>query len=193
MDISSWFAGLELIEKIFWFITGPFTLIFLILIVLTFIGGELDGDADADVDSEIDSDGGIEFQFITIKNLVAFFTIFGWTGLACVGAGLSNTLSIGIAFVAGIIMMVVMASIFYYIRKLVSSGTLDMKNALNQIGEVYLPIPANRDGMGQVQITVQGSVREISALTDEGESISVGTVVKVKEVLQENILLVEKN
>ncbi len=38
---------------------------------------------------EIDAYGDIGFQFFTIKNLVVFFTLFGWTGLACLDSGLS--------------------------------------------------------------------------------------------------------
>ena len=58
-----------------------------------------------------------------------------------------------------------MATLFYYLGKLQSSGTLKLKNALNQVGEVYLTIGANRSKIGKVSITVQGTLRELEALT----------------------------
>ena len=60
-------------------------------------------EADAS-DFETD-DGGVGFQFFTFKNIVAFFTIFGWTGVTCVDYGLSTTLTLVISTFAGLIMM----------------------------------------------------------------------------------------
>ena len=64
----------------------------------------MDGGDDFDgVDSEMDADVGIGFQFITFKNLVGFFTIFGWIGIACINAGFSKPLSVIIALVCGLL------------------------------------------------------------------------------------------
>ena len=84
-----------------------------------------------------------------------------------------------------------MASIFYYLGKLQSSGTLKLNNALNQIGEVYLTVGSKRSKIGKVSITVQGSLRELEALTEEDRDLVQGDVVKVKEVTKNGILIVE--
>ena len=49
-------------------------------------------------------------------------------------------------------MMVIMASLYYFLRNAGESGTLEMKNAINQVGEVYLPIGAKRSTIGKIQI-----------------------------------------
>ena len=84
-----------------------------------------------------------------------------------------------------------MAALFYYLAKLQSSGTLKLKNALHQIGEVYLTIGANRSSIGKVSISVQGTLRELEALTDEKDDLTQGNVVKVKEVTDNGILIVQ--
>ena len=60
------------------------------------------------------------------------------------------------------------------------------------VGEVYLPIGANRSKMGKVQINVQGSLRELEALTDSGEGLKTGTMVEVTEIVSAEILLVKE-
>ena len=77
-------------------------------------------------------------------------------------------------------------------HKLAESGTLKIKNAIGVIGEVYLPIGAERSKMGKVQIKVQGSLRELEAITDEPEELKTGSMVKVTEIVSAEILLVEK-
>lgn len=181
-------------EQIFWVVTIPATVIFLILLVLTIFGG--DADADVDVDTDVDSDlasgDSIPFQFISLKNIVAFFTVFGWSGIGFISAGLAPWLVILLATVCGLLMMVIMATLFYFMSQLAESGTLKMKNAVDKLGEVYLVIPANRGGMGKVQINVQGSMRTLDALTDDKETIPTSSIIQVLDVIDDHILLVTK-
>lgn len=188
--MEEWFAALTLFEKVYWVIAGISSVIFLLLLIMTLVGGDADG-VDGDVDAEIDGDAGIGFQFLSFKNLMGFLAIFGWSGISCLDAGLSKALTVLISIVCGLLMMLAMASIFYYLGKLQSSGTLKLKNALNQIGEVYLTIGNKRSKIGKVSITVQGTLRELEALTEEDRNLVQGDVVKVKEVTNNGILIVE--
>lgn len=185
-----WYAGLELFPKIYWSIAIIGSIVLFIFLILTLIGGDAD-DMGGDVDAEIDGDSGVGFQFLSIKNLSGFFAIFGWTGVACVEAGLSIALTIIISVICGLLMMVCMAALFYYLSKLQSSGTLNLKNAIGQVGEVYLTIGANRSSIGKVSVNVQGSLRELDALTDEQNDLKQGNVVKVNDVTDNGILIVE--
>jgi hypothetical protein len=130
-----WFQELTSFQKTYWVLTGISTLLFLFVLITTFIGA--DADDIGDVDAEIDADTGAGFQFFTFKNVVAFFAIFGWSGIASIDAGNSKSITIISSLFCGLAMMFVMAAMFYYFSKLTSSGTLKMKNALNAIGEVY--------------------------------------------------------
>jgi len=188
--MEDWFTALTLFEKIYWVTALVSSVIFLVLIVMTLIGGDAD-DMGGDVDAEVEGHGGICFQFLSFKNLMGFFTIFGWSGISCLDNGLSTGLTVFISVICGLIMMTAMAALFYYLAKLQSSGTLKLKNALHQIGEVYLTIGANRSSIGKVSISVQGTLRELEALTDEKDDLTQGNVVKVKEVTDNGILIVQ--
>jgi hypothetical protein len=187
--MTEWFSGLSPFQQTYWVLTGIASLFFLVVLMATFIGA--DGDDIGDVDAEIEVDTGVGFQFFTFKNLVAFFAIFGWSGIASMDAGNTKTTTVLISITCGLLMMFVMASLFYYISKLTSSGTLRMNNALHAIGEVYLTVGANRSRIGKIQIKVQGALRELEALTDHFEDLKQGKVVKVTEVTNNGILIIE--
>lgn len=186
--MENWFEALTLFEKIYWIVAIAGSVILLILIVMTLVGGDVDDLGD--VDADIDGDTGIGFQFLSFKNLMGFLTIFGWSGLACLDNGLSTGMTIFISVVCGLLMMLAMASLFYYLSKLQSSGTLNLKNAKDQIGEVYLTVGANRSRIGKVSVNVQGTLRELQALTDEDKDLVQGNVVKVHDVTDTGILIV---
>jgi hypothetical protein len=188
---STWWTNMVLFEKINWLIALPFSALFIIQIILTFTGGDMDdASANGDVDSSIDNDLGIDFQFLTLKNLIAFFTIFGWTGIVCFDANLSIGISVLISTIAGTLMMTLMASILYFMSKLADSGTLNLKNAIGKTCSVYLSIPPKRSGLGKVQIQVQG-IQTLDAMTDHDEKIATGALVEVKDVINNDILLVQ--
>ena len=188
LQISDWWSAMDIVEKIFWGISVPFSVLFLIQMVMTFLGGDVD-DVAADGDADVSGDTGIDFQFLTLKNLIAFFTIFGWTGIICLNMGFGPGLSTFIATIAGLIMMIIMASIMYFMGKLTEEGTLNLNNAIGKVGNVYLTIPASRKGMGKVQIQVQG-LQTLDAITDAEKDIKTGAVVEVIEILNDQILVV---
>src|SRR5690349_14829955 len=97
---SAWWASLTLLLKIYWAIAIPFTVFFVLQMIMSFFGG---GDhPDTAVDHEVDSDHGIAFQFLTFKNMVGFFTIFSWTGIVFTTGGWGPGLSLTFATLAGL-------------------------------------------------------------------------------------------
>ncbi len=194
ISITPQWSEITLFEQIFWLITIPSTVIFLILLVITIFGAETDSglDVNTDVDTSLADSDAIPFQFLSLKNIVAFFTVFGWSGIGFIHAGLAQWLVILLAFTCGLLMMILMATLFYFMSKLAESGTLKMGNAIGKMGEVYLVIPANRAGMGKVQLNVQGSLRTLDAITDEPENIPTSAIIQVLDVIDDQILLVKK-
>ena len=187
--MTEWFSGLEFLPKVYWLIAIIGSLIFSVVMLMAFAGG--DADDIGDMDTDIDADAGAGFHFISFKNLVGFFTIFGWSGIACIDAGVSKPLTVIISIVCGLIMMSIMASLFYFISKLTDSGTLNYKNAIDAVGEVYLTIGADRSKIGKVTVNVQGTMRELDALTDSFTELKSGTIIKVVDVTSNGILIVD--
>jgi hypothetical protein len=190
--MKTFFEGLSSIEQIYWISAILGSAVFVIVFLLTFIGGDGDADMEADATDFEADDGGVGFQFFTFKNIVAFFTIFGWSGLSCIQNELSLILTLIISTVAGLLMMLATSFLFFWINRLAESGSLRISNAIGKIGEVYLPIGAKRSKIGKVSIKVQGSLRELEALTDEEDELQTGTIVRVTEIVSAEILLVEK-
>lgn len=186
-------SELSVINQIYWIITIPSTLIFIFLLISTIIGSDVDADVETDIDHDIADGDSIPFQFISLKNIVAFFTMFGWSGLGFLNAGLSAWLVILLSVACGLLMMLAMASLFYFMSKLTENGTLNMKNAIGHLGEVYLPIPGKRGGIGKVQLTVQNSLRTLDAITDDPDNIATSSIIEVMDVIDEQILLVKRN
>src|ERR1044071_4267403 len=104
-SFSDWWSGLSLMLKVYWALALPFTVMFLLQLLLSFMGHD---SADDVPDAEVNADHGIGFQFFTLKNLIGFFTIFGWAGIAMTEAGAGPVASISVAFIAGALMMGVM-------------------------------------------------------------------------------------
>jgi len=185
---STWWAALTPALKIYWAIAIPFSVFFVLQMIFSLFAG---GDSpDNTVDVDVETDHGISFQFLTVKNMVGFFTIFSWTGIACTSAGWSTTMTLIIATISGLAMMTMMAGIFYLMSKMNASGTMKISEAIGKSGEVYLSVPAKRSSAGKIQIMVGGLLRTLDAMTDDEENISTGRQAKVAAILDNNILLV---
>jgi hypothetical protein len=90
-------------------------------------------------------------------------------------------------------MMLIMTLLFYLVSRMTDSGTLNINNAKGKTASVYIPVIAKRGAMGKVSVKIQGALRELDAITDEEEDLPTNSVVFVKEVLDGNILLVERS
>ncbi len=194
LSITEWWNSLSTLATIFWIVAIPTSLIFVIQLVMTIIGADAghDGvDAIGDADTSIDADHGIEFQFVSLKNLIAFFTVFGWVGLACIYGELPTWAVMLIATASGIAMMFLMASIYYFMGKLTETGNVKMESAVGKTATVYLFIPPKRSATGKVQLQLQG-FRTLDAMTDDEEQIPTGSVVQVVGVLNDEILIVKR-
>jgi len=190
-----WWNNISAFEKTFWYFAVPFTVILSIQFILTFLGFdgvETDIDDLDDLDAIDDADFMAGFRLFTLRNFIIFFTGFGWAGICAIHAGLNEIITIIVAFLVGLFLMFAVAFIFFLMTKLTEKGNVTLSNALNAFGQVYLPIPPNRSGVGKVQIIIQGSLREVEAMTD-GELLPTCTPIKVTEVVNAGLLIVSKN
>jgi hypothetical protein len=186
-SFSEWWSGLSVVLKIFWGLAIPFTAIFVLQLILTFVGGETTDDLP---DAEVNADHGAGFQFFTLKNFIGFFTIFGWVGIAMIDSGAGVVSAVIVASIAGGLMMAVMAGMFFLLIKAQHDGTMKIEKAIGNTGECYLTIQSRRGGIGKVQVKVSGALRTLDALTDDDSDIQTGTIIKVSDVVNDNTLLV---
>ncbi len=197
--MTVWWSELQAIERIFVAIAFPFTVLTILSLILELIGasshsGSHDTDA-SQISGFAFEDGSVgfldHFSFFSVRNLVYFLMMFGWTGLTCSKNGLATWLTILLGILAGLLTTIIIGWIFYLLSRLTESGNIQMKNAAGKTATVYLPIPANRNGTGIVQVVMQGVTQEIHAVTD-GDMLSTGASVRITELLDGNIALVIK-
>ncbi len=85
--------------------------------------------------------------------------------------GLTHTfLVLAVGFVLGCIFVAINMGIFALISLLKHEGNVRIQNAIGQPGTVSLTVPADRTGVGKVNVAVQGRFLEYHAVTD-GEAI----------------------
>ena len=186
-SFGEWWEAFSTTEQVFWLIGGSGTVLLLLQTLLGFVGA----DADADISMDIDTEISAEFGMVSFKSLVAFFTFFGWMGVVGMGRGWSLPIVILAAIGAGMVAMFLVAYMLFQFQKLESSGTMKIEEALLVEGEVYLAIPAAAGGMGQVSLELSGNIRELDAMTT-GANIPTGARIRVVDILEENVLLVEE-
>ena len=185
-----WWTSLDLYLKIMWGIAIPFSVVFIIQTVMTFLGmgdhGETSGDADVDADAQV------PFQFFTFRNLVNFFLGFAWTGISFYDT-ISNKVWLTLLCVlVGLALVTIVMALLYALSKATQSGNIDINNAVGCTAIVYYPIPAAGKGTGKIQLSIQQAVREYDAVSESDELIPTGNMVRVKRVIDAHTLFVEK-
>lgn len=213
--MTQWWNELGLLKQIFYTVAVPSTIILVIQSILTIVGVS-DLDVDLDGVDGLDTDGfdGIDgfedveigdisettgdssfagdFRFFTMRGIIAFFTVFGWTGASL--AGLINPVVVVlVALASGLLAMLIIGYIFYGMTLLQSSGNIQYENCIDKIGEVYLTIPPNNQGKGKVTVKVQERLIEVNAITYDDQPIKSGDNIKIIDILPDHTVVVERN
>ena len=184
-----WWNSLDLYLKIMWGIAIPFSVFFIIQMIMTFFGmgdhGEISGDADAD------SDTGMPFQFFSLRSFINFFLGFSWAGISLYDFIGNKVWLTFLSVFFGLLLVAIIMALLYALSKTAQSGNIDIKNAVGRPATVYFTIPAVGKGKGKVQMSIQQAVREYDALSESDEPIKTGSIVRIKSVVDALTLLVE--
>jgi membrane protein implicated in regulation of membrane protease activity len=173
-------------------IVGGFFVI--VKFVMQFIGLDSDSGHDLNVDSHnIDahhSDSDVGFHVLSLHGITSFLMMFGLVGLAMYRqSSMGITMSLLGAVIAGCASVWIIGKVFMLASKMKSSGTISIDNTVGTQGKVYMHIPEK--GSGRVLVTVNNSLREYDATSNNGMAIDTGTPIRVVWV-DGNLLVVEK-
>ncbi len=192
--ITIWYNALPPQMRVYWGIAIFASGVFLIQMVMTFIGiGDADGgDADFDLgDGSGDTlDTGGTLQLFSVRNIINFLLGVGWGGVCFSGSIHNSTLLALVALLTGCIFVAVFIMLFRQMRRLEHDGAFHINDCVGQVADVYLRIPAQRSSEGKIQFSFHGSVQELPAITD-GPAIATGQKVRVREVIGGHTVLVE--
>lgn len=188
-NLLSLYEALPLMTQIFWGCAIVASIFMLVQLVLSLFGmGDFEFDADVPNADGLDASGGMDL--FTIKNITNFFVGFGWAGVSLRDVIVSDALLITVAIACGAIFVIIFIFLFKQLMKLESNGAVGIQECVGRSANVYLRIPSARTGKGKVQISLNGSIREYDAMTDDATSIPTGAIVKVLELTGNACLLV---
>lgn len=206
MDV--WWSALPGIEQFFYIVAFAASLVMLIQLLLSLVGLAHGADADfggdaGGVDAHVDFGTGGEgdqlvahdagIGILSVRTIVAFFVGFGWGGIAVYDATKQAAVSLLVAAVIGFAFMMIAFWLMNSIFKLRETGNIDYANAIGCSATVYVSVPAKREGSGQVQVVVQGRLREVAAVTDEEERLAPGTRVLITKQIDPSTFVVRKS
>ncbi|RJP22208.1 MAG: hypothetical protein C4527_22210 [Candidatus Omnitrophota bacterium] len=192
--MTEWWNALNLDLQIFYAIGVLSTLVILIQAILMLFGGDADGgdfnvsDPSGMHDAAEHSGGA---QLLSVRTVTAFFVGFGWTGAIFLKRGWSLESSLLFAFLVGSFFMTIVFYLMKTFYNLRDSGNINYRNAVGKIGSVYIPIPPNQSGPGQIEILIQGRVSFVDAFTNASQKLPGQTRVKVLDLIDSRTLLVE--
>ncbi|MDR1983660.1 MAG: hypothetical protein LBQ28_02405 [Prevotellaceae bacterium] len=190
--METWWNSMSLAQQIAWVIAIASSLIFIIQMIMTFTGMDSDSDFSGNVDDISTEDStGMPFQLFTFRNFINFFLGFSWTYIIFYNTILSQFWLVVLSTFVGSFIVACVMLIFYWLSKMAQDGNIFAEQTVGLTATVYLPIPANKEGKGKIQVSVQNCIREYDAVTD-GEALKTGNIIKIIKVVEENILLVEK-
>jgi hypothetical protein len=153
--------------------------IFLIQLVLSLLGVDTDGDGSVidHVDHPGHDSSGF-FGVLSFRTVTAALAFFGLTGLAGNRSGWSPTTTLTLAICVGGVALYGVFWLGKLLYGLQSDETVDPRQAIGCTGSVYLRIPAERGGVGKVQISQRGRTMEYAAVT-RGSVLKVGDPIVV--------------
>jgi len=175
---------------VYFFLAVPASMLFLIRLTMAMFGAD-GGDNDAEDPGHHHDDSTGAFKMFSILSITSFFMAAGWMGLASrlswdLGPAASALLAVGF----GTSVLFLTSGLSYGLKRLSNAPVYDNKDCLGTTGKVYLRIPPKGQGRGQVQVSVQGRQRILSAIS-VGPEIQAFTAVKIITVGDDDSVVVE--
>jgi membrane protein implicated in regulation of membrane protease activity len=143
-------------------------------------------------DGQIHPDSSWLFGVLSFRTLVSAAAFFGLAGIAAKGAEFNDGQSLVIAVAAGLAAMYGMYWLLRAIAGFASSGNQRITSALGRRATVYIPIPAEGQGAGKVQLSMQNRIVELQAVTDGPERLKTGETVEVVAVAGSDLVRVRR-
>jgi uncharacterized membrane protein YedE/YeeE len=209
-----WWDSLNNLQQISFVLATTATTIMIIFIIMMLIGmdgsesfdGGVDVDLDANFDTDIsisDADAAVDvynndsiisvsgLRILTIRGVLAFFSIGGWV-IYAMAADSKAWVAILVGIICGLIAAVILAYAMKSAMKLERNGNLDYRSAVGKTAVVYIRVPKNSVGRGKVIFNHQGRMVEVDAITKQDEDIIAKREVRIVGLEDPTTLIVKK-
>ncbi len=144
------------------------------------------------INEDADSAGNSvdSLRLFTLRGIIGFFAIGGWTGVVALDWGIPIPGAVLLSLLAGWLALYFVAWSLRAVLRMQQSGNIVLHNAIGLQGEVYIPIPPMKSGVGKINIVIQDRLTEVNAVTDVERTIRTGEKITVISVEPEGALLV---
>jgi len=194
-SFTAWWSGLQPLNQ--WFFIGAafFSVFFAWQVIMAFLGLGAGTDLDAHVDTmHHDSpgdadDSAVAFKLLSVRSVVAFFTLFTWAGALYMSRGIATASCLGYSLLWGFGAMLLISLLVYGMRRMTETGNIRISSCVGVTGSVYLDIPA--DGNGEIRVLCSGVLTHLKARSANGTPAKAGAAVKVTKVTGPNSVEVE--
>lgn len=158
----------------------------ILLMLLSLIGG-LDLDLDlGDTDVDVDSSGSLGL----VKSFLTFVSVSTWVMKILMTGNMGTTIALLVGVLSGTVAVFLLGWLFNTLLKNQVNVNWKLEDSLFKEAKVYLKIPAGGKN-GIIQAELNGAMREMKALSDNGHEIETGEMVMIQEV-RGNVVVVSK-
>jgi hypothetical protein len=172
-------------ERGYWLLSMGVSIVFLIQMVMTFVGMDFDGDTDLDFDAS-------GFHLFTLKSLVNFLVGYGWT-CALLYQSISSLWMLNLlGIVVGCFLVYIIFAAMRFVMRFDEDGTFHVKDAVGAVGDIYLRVPGERSGTGKIQFSKDGTTYEYDAVTDDHIPLATGDKARITGVVSNSVVVVER-
>lgn len=178
------FDLLSLTEKLLWGVAIVATVLLLILMVMRFLGYDLDKEQQPDTGSD----------WLDTNSTLLFFTFFGWASLLAHLWEDSILLALFYGLPIGTLAATAPFLLKVFRKRLPSKNKIprhfNLEETLSSTGEVLYYIPPHIKGKGKVHLNLRHAPYQLNAVSQYGE-LSKGVPVRVVAILEDQTLVVE--
>lgn len=172
---------LNFVEKLLWSLAIVATLLTVILLVMSFFGVELEKEKKSTYPKWLDA-----------RTVLIFFTFFGWTSILA-HLWISELPAVLLIGIPSGLLTAFLPTTLSALRKKNQQAlyrSFEFDEALRSTGQVLAHIPSGRGGTGKVHLNLRAAPYQIDAVSN-GRDLPVGAPVRVVEVVEGRILVVE--
>ncbi|NNF35576.1 MAG: NfeD family protein [Saprospiraceae bacterium] len=171
------------VEILTWISITSGGLLILLLLVSIIVGADADVDADVDIDFDVDVDAGdasVDSGGLgMLKGGLTFIAVSSWMVRTVLVSGITLWQALLIGVVSGILAVMFLSWIFRLLLRNQQYSNWSPDEAIGKTAKVYLKIPPS--GNGLIRVNINGTFRELKAITGEEEEIATGSEVYISD------------
>ena len=194
---NQWWSSLQALNQWFFMAAAFFSVFFLWQLIMAMLGL---GGGSHDLDTQPDQPAGHDapndahdtvaaFKMISLRSLLAFFTLFTWAGGLYLSRGMAVTPALTRSLLWGLAAMALVSALVALMRRMTETGNVRIASCVGAGGTVYLDIPVGGDG--EIRVLCSGVMTHLRARNRGGAALKAGAKVRVLAVTGPNSVEVE--